>query len=177
MLGIKEKILSYYTQRLVESRKTIRANVGFTNAQLLGILYSHDHPHKYEAVLRFTDKAKRLGKQVAGLCYVTEPAQASNSAFPAVTHRDVKVWGTISHPQAKHFVNTPFDYLYHAELVSNPVLDYLLAKSQAKCRVGYFDPARAGLFEMMVTFDKKADSNEIDDLAAQMLHYTQLLKA
>jgi hypothetical protein len=90
--------------------------------------------------------------------------------------RDLRLWGAITHPQARDFVNTPFDYLYQVDLQGHPMVDYLLAKSQAKCRVGYYDTSRTGLFEMMVKFDKRTTGNDLDSLIAQMVHYTQLLK-
>jgi len=177
MLYIKEKILSLYTKRLIKTRRVVRANVGFQQAQTMGILYSADGPQKHEVVRHLATQLNKMGKQVAGLCYATTPIQATHLPFPTITHRDLRLWGAITHPQAQAFVNTPFDYLYQVDLEGHPVLDYLLAKSHAKCRIGYYDTLRAGLFEMMVTFDKKTDGNEISNLTAQMVHYTQLLRA
>jgi hypothetical protein len=177
MLPIKEKILSLYTRRLIKTGRVVRTNVGFQQAQSMGILYSADTPKKNEAVLHLAAQLKKMGKQVTGLCYATAPIQATNLTFPTIIHRDIRLWGIITHPQAHAFVNTPFDYLFQVDLVGHPMLDYLLAKSQAKCRIGYYDTLRTNLFEMMVTLNKKPDGNEIDDLTAQMIHYAQLLKA
>jgi hypothetical protein len=176
MLHIKEKILSLYTKRLVKTRHVVRTSVGFQQAQNMGILYSADSPQKHEAVRHLATQLKKMGKKVAGLCYATTPIQATYPYFPIINHRDLQLWGTITHPQAQNFINTPFDYLYQVDLKGHPILDYLLAKSKAKCRVGYYSALRANLFEMMVTFDHKANGNEIDDLTAQMVHYTQLLR-
>ncbi|HAN49910.1 MAG TPA: hypothetical protein DCQ08_02740 [Amoebophilaceae bacterium] len=177
MSRIKEKILTLYTKRLIKTGRIVRTSVGFQQAQNMGILYSADNPQKHEAACHLASQLNKLGKQVAGLCYATAPMQPTNLAFPTITRRDLRFWGTITNPQAQAFINTPFDYLFQVDLVGCPVLDYLLAKSQAKCRVGYYDTVRTSLFEMMVTFDKQPDSNNIKDLTAQMVHYTQLLKA
>lgn len=176
MSHIKEKILSLYTKRLIKTRRVVRTSVGFQRAQNIGILYSADGPQKHEVVRHLATQFNKMGKQVAGLCYATTPIQFANLAFPTITHRDLQLWGTITHPQAQAFINTPFDYLYQVDLEGHPVLDYLLAKSQAKCRIGYYDSLRAHLFEMMVTFDKKPDGNEIGSLTAQMVYYSQLLR-
>jgi hypothetical protein len=176
MLYIKEKILSLYTKKLAKTRRVARINVGFQQAQNMGILYSAESPQKHEAIHHFAAQLNKLGKKVAGLCYAIAPLQATHLDFPTITHHDLRLWGAISHPQALDFVNTPFDYLYQVDLEGHPMLDYLLAKSQAKCRVGYYDTSRTGLFEMMVKFDKKTNGNDIDGLIAQMVHYTQLLR-
>lgn len=176
MWRIQEKLLSLYTRKLIKTRCVVRASVGFQKAQKIGILYSADTLQKHNAVCQLATQLKKMGKQVSGLCYVTAPIQATNIAFTTITHRDIQLWGTITHPQARAFIHTPFDYLYQVDLTAHPVLDYLLARSQAKCRVGYYDTVRTNLFEMMVSFDKQPDSHEINDLTAQMLYYTQLLR-
>jgi hypothetical protein len=177
MSRIQEKILALYTKRLIRTGRAVRTSVGFQQAQNMGILYSANNPQKHEAARHLASQLNKMGKQVAGLCYATVPIQATNLAFPTITHHDLRLWGTLTNPQAHAFINTPFDYLFQIDLVGDPVVDYLLAKSQAKCRVGYYDTVRTGLFEMMVTFDKQPDGNEINALTAQMVHYTQLLKA
>jgi hypothetical protein len=177
MSRIKEKILALYTKRLIKTNRLVRTNVGFQQAQNMGILYSVDTPQKNEAVLYLEVQLKKMGKQVTGLCYAATPIQAINLTFPTITLHDIRLWGTITHPQAQAFVNTSFDYLFQVDVVGHPVLDYLLAKSQAKCRVGYYHTLRTSLFEIMVTLNKKTDGNEIDALTAQMVHYAQLLKA
>lgn len=177
MLYIKEKILSLYTKQLAKTRRIVRINVGFQQAQNMGILYSAESPQKHEVVRHFATQLNKLGKKVAVLCYAIAPLQATHLDFPTITRRDLRLWGAITDPKAQDFVNTPFDYLYQVDLEGHPMLDYLLAKSQAKCRVGYYDTSRTGLFEMMVKFDKKNNGNDIDGLVAQMIHYTQLLRA
>lgn len=176
MSRIKEKILTLYTKKLVKTSCVVRTSVGFQQSQNMGILYSANNPQKHEAARHLATQLNKLGKKVAGLCYSTAPIQSAYLAFPTITHRDLRLWGTITSPHAKAFIDTPFDYLFQVDLVGDPVIDYLLAKSQAKCRVGYYDTVRTSLFEMMVTFDKQPNSNDINDLTTQMVHYIQLLK-
>ncbi len=176
MSRIKAKLLALYTQRLTKARRVTRANVGFEQAQTIGILYSGNSPKKQETVHQLSTQLKQQGKRVMTLCYLTNPQQMTNSAAPTITLRDIQFWGKITYAKAKTFVDTPFDYLYHVDWDGHPALDYLLAKSKAKCRVGHYAAARAGLFEMMVSLAKQPDSCELTDLTTQMLHYTQLLK-
>jgi len=177
MSRIKEKIFSLYTKRLIKTHRVVRTSVGFQQAQNLGILYRADSPQKTEVIRYWATQLNKMGKQVAGLCYTTSSIKSNHLDFPTISYHDIQLWGTITHPQAQAFVNTSFDYLYQVDLVGHPVLDYLLAKCRAKCRVGYYDPLRTTLFEIMVTLDKQTDGSEINALTAQMAHYTQLLKA
>ena len=118
---------------------------------------------------------KQMGKKVTGLCYTTLPIQEAANTFSTITHRDIQLWGTITHHKAQAFIDTSFDYLFQVDMVGHAAIDYLLARSKAKCRVGYYDTTRTGLFEIMVKFDEQPDKNSIDTLTAQMAHYTQLL--
>jgi hypothetical protein len=172
MSRIKEKILALYTKRLIRGCRIVRTNVGFQQAQNMGILYSAD-----TTIHHLATQLGNMSKRVTVLCYTKVPMQTPHCVFPTITHHDLPLWRTITHPKAYTFVNTSFDYLFHADLEGHPMLNYLLAKSQAKCRVGHYNAARTSLFEIMVTFDKKADGNAVDDLVAQMMHYTQLLQA
>src|SRR3569832_1344219 len=173
MSRIKSQLLTFYTKHLIKYNRTERINVGFAQAQAIGVLYSGDSPKKQEAVDQLITQLNRLGKKVTVLCYAPTPTQVLNLTFPIITYRDIQLWGSINPDQAKTFVNAPFDYLYQVDLESHPVLDYLLAKSRAKCRIGYYCTRRTALFEIMVSFDKSFETSEIDDLTTQMLYYTQ----
>lgn len=176
MSRIKVRVLSLYTKRLTRKPLTARSNVGFSQAKAVGILYHGDNAEKQEAVHQLANELKKLGKQVSILCCVTDPKQLANFTDPTVTIRDIPLFSKITHAKAKDFVNTSFDYLYQVDLKNHPVLDYLLARSKAKCRIGHYTSSRAGLFEIMISLTKQPGSGDITNLIAQMLHYTQLLK-
>lgn len=176
MSWIKEKILWLYTKRLIKTRRATRMHVGFRQAQHIGILYSAGNPQKQQVVRQLAKQLQKMGKQVTGLCYATIPMQQTANDFPTVTQHDLHYWGTITHPQAQAFVNTPFDYLFQVDLMGHPILNYLLAKSQAQCRIGYYDPTRTNLFEIMVMFERKDDKEVMTALVEQMIHYAQLIK-
>jgi len=176
MSRIKQKILAFYTQRIVRADRIARTNVGFQQAQHIGILYRADNPQKHKVVNHLAEALKNKGKKVTGLCYTPLPTLQAANTFATITDRDLQLWGNITHPRARAFVNTPFDYLFQVDIVGHPVINYLLAKSQAKCRIGYYDTVRTGLFEMMVTFDRQAGSDDMDTLTKQMVHYVQRLK-
>lgn len=176
MLRIKERLIAFYTKRLIKRRHAMHSNVGFDQARSIGILYQGHSSQKQAAVQELTTRLKELDKQVTTLCYISDPKEAANFVNPTITLRDISLLGKFTSLEAQTFVDTPFDYLYHVDLEGHPVLDYLLASSKAKCRVGHYTAARAALFEMMVSLAKNPVDGDITGLIAQMLHYTQLLK-
>jgi len=175
---IKASLLQLRTWRLQQQPATRRSNVGFAHAQRIGILYTDTIPDKHDVVGRFVAALRQKGKDVMGLCYATEQAySAPLERFATFTQSDIGIWRPIKHLAAQQFVQTPFDYLFHVDLMGHPVLDYILAKSQAQCRVGYLDTQRTHLFEVMVTFQPAAEKHALEALTTQMLHYVQLLNA
>lgn len=175
-LYIKARLFSLYTEYLIRRRCVRRVNIGFDQSKAMGILYNGDDPEKREAVHQLVMQLRQLGKQVTVLCYVSSHQQVSNPIEVTVTHRDIRLWGKITAPQAKAFVDTSFDYLYRVDLDSHPILDYLLAQSNAKCRIGYYRTGRTPLFDLMVGLAGSLKDGEVTSLATQMLHYSQLIK-
>lgn len=176
MSRIKMHLLSFYARRATRRRAVTRTSVGFDQAQSLGILYSGDSAEKLEVIHQLTARLNRLGKQVTACCYLPDSCSSAASRASITTPRDFRLWGAITHLPTKIFVHTSFDYLYHVDWEGDPVLDYLLARSHAKCRVGHYDSRRVALFEVMVRCRKESGHEELAALASQMLHYTQCLK-
>lgn len=180
---IKKKLLAYYTTRISQTDCVVRTSIGFEQAKHIGILYSADSPQKHDTIALLVQQLKKSGKQIAGLCYTTIPTQQTANFFPTITAQHLQLWGTINHPQAIMFLNTPFDYLLQVDLIGDPVLDYLIAQAQAKCRVGCYHKTRIHLFEIMIMLNfshvgrDSAYRKNIESLTQQMIHYIQLLKA
>jgi len=175
-IPIKEKLLALYTKKLAKNDKVGRFNVGFQQANRIGLLYTQEDAQQKEHVLQFIDQLKSTGKLIYVLQYRPTQASPRDEEFPEFTKQAISYWGKILTQQVTTFLNLPLDYLYHIDLISNPILDYILAKSKAKCRMGNFDLTRAHLFEIMVKCENKIDSHTLASLTKKMLYYTQLLR-
>ncbi|WP_243517904.1 MULTISPECIES: hypothetical protein [unclassified Candidatus Cardinium] len=170
-------ILGIVTHFSLKNRKVIRSNVGLNQATTIGVLYSYETPAKHEVVQRFIRDLKNLDKQVSVLCYTTgkDRAHATSHLRYAFGHHAITILGKIENNRIKKFVETPFDYLFHLDLSTNSVLDCIVAKHQAKCRVGHFEATRRNLFEVMVKVSRTTPIEDIKRLAKQMLHYTECM--
>ncbi len=177
MSRIKYRLLSLQTRRAIRLCSVSRTSVGFERAQSMGILYSDNSTGKQAVIHQLITQLNQLGKQVMVLCYEPTCSQVIPPIFPTTTHQDIRPWGAIAFLPTKTFIKTPFDYLYHVDLAGDPVLDYLLARSHAKCRVGHYNAERTDLFEIMVSLKEGANSSDIGNLASQMIRYTQCLRA
>ncbi len=173
-LSFKFLILRIVAHFLSKNRTAVRSNVGLNQATTIGVLYSYEEPAKHEVVQRFIRDLKNLDKKVSVLCYTTarDRVHSSSHLRYAFGHSTVTILGEVKDDRIKRFIETSFDYLFHLDLTTNPVLDCMLAKHHAKCRVGHFDPMRKNLFEVMVKVNRTTSVEDIKRLTSQMLHYT-----
>ncbi|WP_342265560.1 DUF6913 domain-containing protein [Cardinium endosymbiont of Philonthus spinipes] len=174
-LGFKFFVLGIVARYASKQHKALaRSNVGLNKATTIGVLYSYESPAKHEVVQRLIRDLKNLDKQVSVLCYITgkDRMHASSNLRYAFGHKAITILGKVKSDRIKKFIETPFDYMFHVDLTTNPLLDYIVAKHPAKCRVGHFDPMRKNLFEVMVKVSRTAPVEDMKRLAGQMLHYT-----
>ena len=173
-LYLKFFVLGIVTRLVLKNRTLARSNVGLNKATTIGVLYSYEGPAKHEVVQRFIRDLKNLDKQVSVLCYTTgkDRVHASSNLRYAFGHNAITILGKVKGDRIKKFIETSFDYLFHLDLTTNPVLDCMVAQHHAKCRVGHFDPMRKHLFEVMVKVSRTTPIEDIKRLASQMLYYT-----
>ena len=177
-------VLKFFTLRiathfLAKKIKPLRSNVGFSKARTIGVLYSYGSPEKHEILQRFIRNLKNLDKQIGVLCYTVAKDrvhQGSNLLY-SFDHEALTPLGRVHSDRIQKFIDTPFDYLFHIDLDSNPILDFIVAKSNAKCRIGYFDTGRKNLFEVMVKVNRVDTIEDIKKLTAQILHYTECMES
>lgn len=157
-----------------KNRMVACSNVGLNQATTIGVLYSYESPAKHEVVQRLIRDLKNLDKQVSVLCYTTrkDRMHASSKLRYAFGHNAITILGKVKSDRIQKFIKTPFDYLFHLDLTTNPVLAAILVKHHAKCRVGHFDPMYKNLFEIMVKVSRTTPIEDIKRLANQMLYYT-----
>jgi hypothetical protein len=178
-LRFKFWILGRVARWVAKDTAPMRCNVGLSKATTVGVLYSYTAPAKHEIVQRFVRQLKNLNKKVSVLCYKTpkDRMHASSNLVYAFEHKAVTLLGTFGSSRIQQFADTPFDYLFHVDLDSNAVLDCIVAKSQARCRVGCFDPSRKPLLEIMIKV--RATAQRFEDtkrLVQHMFHYTSQLE-
>ena len=178
-LIFKFLILKIRTRFFLKNIAADHWNVGLTKAITIGVLYSYEAPEKHEIIQRFIRDLKNLDKKVSVLCYTTEKDRihSSSNLLYAFGHEAVTVFGNITNQRVEKFLNTSFDYLFHVDIDSNPILDYLIAHNHSKCRVGNFDPMRRSLFEVMVKVTQTMAMEDIKRLTSQMLHYTGCMES
>jgi hypothetical protein len=178
--AIQAKLLALYTRRLTKAAYQGIIHQEQGNPAGMGLLYTYDpaNPTKTDAVVQVVKRLQAAGKQVQVLCYVPHhKALATNTPFATVTKKDINLLGRSQNESFNSFVKSSFDYLYHLDLISDAVLDYVVAKCTAHCKIGNYLAGREALFELMFKDLVQPDKEvSFDSLIGKMFNYTQLLK-
>jgi hypothetical protein len=168
---MKLTFLKYRTKSQLKKNKTARTTTPFTEAKTIGILFTITDRGKHEIIKDFIHKLEHDKKQVQVMTYLPNKKENYDFLFDFFGPKDLSFWGEVTAHNATKFSDIPFDYLFCLDTEDNAMVDYLLARSKAKCRIGKFDDTRKDYFEMMI--DSTKNTKEFVD---GIYKYTTQLK-
>jgi len=177
--SLKNKLLALYARYTKRHKKKVSIVANNQLPLTIGLIYTLevDKPEKTEAVLRAVEKIKATGKQVKVLCYLPVHQMSPTRSFKSFSKQDINFLGNTKKRELNDFLKTHFEHLYHLDLASDPVLDYIITICSAKSKIGNFMVGRDSIFDILfkglVEPDKKFT---FDSLIKKMLNYMQLLQ-
>ena len=133
---MKLSFLKYKTNLLLKKRKSSRNSVPYQKALTTGIIFTVEDKQKHFAIKDFIKKLEADGKHVQVLEFLPERTENFEFRFDFFTEKDVTFWGNINSENATQFADAPFDFLFYLDLEPNLMILNILARSNAKCRVG-----------------------------------------
>lgn len=167
----KMNFLRMRTSSALKKNGSLRASTPYKQAGSVGIIFSVEDKLKHDLIKDLIKHLEQDGKKVEVLEFLPTKKENFEFLFDFFTIEDVSFWGNITSEKAVKFSNTPFDYLFYIDSVSNPLILHLLARSKAHCRVGRWDEDESNYFELMI----EAGGNT-KALIDNMYKYTRQLK-
>jgi hypothetical protein len=168
---MKLTFLKLRTNAQLKKNKSQRANVPYAEAKNIGIIFTIDDRTKHEAVKDFMHKLEQNGKKVQVMAFMPDKKENFDFMFDFFNSDEISFWGVITSPGAIRFSTIPFDYLICLDTDPNPIILNLLARSNAKCRVGRYNEDKKPYFEFMI------DSvGQTKGLAEGIYQYTTQMK-
>jgi hypothetical protein len=168
---IKLNFLKMRTDRLLKKNRADRSTVSYKKAAKIGIIFSVEDKPKHETVKELIRKFEHDGKQVEVLEFLPNNKDNYEFKFNFFSEKDLSLWGDITSADAINFSEIPFDFLYYLDTTPNPLVLNILARSQAKCRVGCAWEDGLPYFEFMIE-----SMNGLRDMIDSMYKYTTQLK-
>jgi len=171
MSTLKNSILNFRIGRALKNEKQVRRSVGYEKAQRFGVIFTAGDVRKHDFIKSFIKRLEADGKTVETLSFVGENQENHEFLFDFFSEKDFTFFGGLKSEAVRRFIETPFDYLFHVDMEPNAYAEYVMAKSAALCRVGYYRERKNIAYEMMV----KTKEHNIEELINQLYHYTSSL--
>lgn len=147
---MKLSFLKYKTSLLVKKQKASRNSVGYKKAMTTGVIFTVEDKQKHFAIKDFIKKLEADGKHVQVLEYLPEKTENFEFRFDFFTEKDITFFGNLNSENALQFADAPFDFLFYLDLEPNPMILNILARSNAKCRVGRLFDGGEGYLDFMI---------------------------
>jgi hypothetical protein len=170
---INHQLIPLINKFLAKKDKAVRENIGYSQARTIGIIYSHPDKAKSSAVLELITRLKSDDKSTASICLID--ANKIKTADPKVSfgEHEIKLFGSWLNPIVPEFYEKKFDYLLHLDQSVSPLIENILLKSAALCRIGLYNERNKHLFEMMI---KTGDDTELSDQMMEIYKYLKQLR-
>lgn len=172
MSTFSEKLLTRNTRRNLRKGKIKRGSVSYDAAESIGILFTVVDRPKHSLIKKFIKLMEKDKKKVDVLCWLGEGKENYDFIFDYFTTRDFSLFGHVASQSILLFIQKKFDYLIVLDTESNIFTDNILAKSNAKCRIGIYHDDKDPFYELMIKINK---NDSIEELIDQVYHYLKFI--
>lgn len=151
-------LLRFRTNRLLKRNTINRDSIGFSQAKLIGILFTMESEEKFKNVKLLQKDLEELGKKVEVLTYLPKGATNYEFLYKVFSKQDLTFTGKFNNDDALRFADAKFDYLLVLDGTLSPIMKNLIAMSQAHCRMGCYSEDSERFFEFMISQEDPGDS-------------------
>ena len=154
---LKKKVHRYVLKKELRFHKPERSITNIIDAKEVGVLFDATETDDTAIVNQFADSIRTQFRKVNMLGFYNHPISAMNLNFP---HFNKKQLNWYLEPQGyivDDFIQKQFDVLVNAYTGENLPLEYISAMSNAKYRIGVYNPEKMYLSEVMI--DLKGNDN------------------
>lgn len=157
------------------NRRVVTCNLH--SARSVGLLSNIEDEAHYEVVKSYVKYLKNEGiKEVKAMCYCHVKEQPDylkpSINFDFLYKKEVNFLKKAKGQTVKNFTDTPFDILIDLSTRHETTLDFLLASSLARFKVGKYDVEHSLFYDFMINVDSNPS---LDYYITQLNHYLTLL--
>jgi hypothetical protein len=167
---LKRKMLDYLNKKANLKNKIPRNNTSFSNSKDIGLVFTWEGDSKYSQVLELVKVLEMHGKNVEMMCYIRNPKEQNLPGINLYYDKDISFFGKSKSEKFSKFLSKSFDFLLHLDLQTAIMVQYVLSRTNAKCRVGKNDMDNCQFYELMI---RPAEEENFKDYCDQVLHYTK----
>lgn len=156
-----------FLRRLSRQFTPSSGDISYARAHSVGIITLHEWQ---DQVLELSTELEREGKSPRVVAFVPQPKK--NEEYPphTFTPKDITLTGGILSDELLYFTKQQYDFLLCFDHTGSDFIKFLLAKTQARHRIGIFHSNFAGHLDMMV----KPQENE--RAVRDLLRYVKMIR-
>lgn len=162
-------LLPIRIRKEAKNNRARRGSVAYREARSVGMMFTMHNLDDYEAIRNFENKLKKDGKDVKVLCYLPKNVENFHFHYDIFTTTDFNAMGQVKASNITTFIEQKFDYLICLDYTPNLYLEYILAASAARCRIGSFAENKEFLYELTIRLN---GTQSLSNLIQQIIHYT-----
>lgn len=151
---MKKQLIRLSVQRALRGNKAQRRTRPFSDVRTAGILFAADDSDKSDAVLALRDELESSGIRTMLMEFREKPAEETAPVeTDGYSLKDFSIWGGLRNTGVEEFIGQEFDYLYSADRLLHPAVQYVLAASKAHCRAGISSDESNAFLDVMIQSD------------------------
>jgi len=162
-----KKIFLNLNTRSSLKKAEVRNSISFNKAKHIGLIFSIQDLDKHKAVKTFIKQLEEKGKKVQVLTYLGKGKQNHEFLFDFFSDGDINFWGKLINKTALKFTDNNFDFLFHLDTERNDIIENILSKSKAKCRIGIMGN-NSEFYELII---RPSALGSFDDIFQNILYY------
>jgi len=165
------KIAFYILNKKLKRLNRKRGIFNLENAKKIGVIYNATHQKNYEIAKKFISNIKKLNNDVISLGFVDSKEvldfydkTIKNQFF---SRKNLNWYRKPNNPFIDEFISQNFDILIDLSVINDFPIQYIIALSQAKFKVGKFKDKNS-YYDFMIDLNNKQDPELLID---QINHY------
>ena len=169
MSFLHKTLVPLRTRSQLRNNHLKRSSMPYRQVRKIGVVFTMNNLDDYEAIRAFENRLKKEGKEVIVLCYLPKDVENFHFHYDIFTLKDFSATGEVKASNIANFLQQKFDYLICLDKQPNMYIEYLLAASQARFRIGNYTSGKESLFELMIGLPEQ---EPVAKLIQQIYHYT-----
>lgn len=169
MLFLHDTILPWRIRSATKNNLAKRGSMSYREAKKVGILFTMNNLDDYESIRAFENRLKKDGKEVVVLCYLPKNVENFHFHYDVFSNTDFSTTGEVKASNIINFQEQKFDYLICLDKTPNLYIEYIMATSAARFRIGNHTENKEPLFELMIRLN---GHDSTSNLIQQIYHYT-----
>jgi hypothetical protein len=166
--GLRSYVHKYMLQKELRFHKPYREITNITDAKEVGILMDATDTDRTTLINQLADSLHTQFRKVHILGFYNFPKAALNLNFPHFHNKELNWYLEPQGHLVDEFIERKFDVLINAYCGENLPLEYVSALSNAKYRIGIYDPQKTYLSDVFI--DTK-DPSDLKAFVEQVKHY------